>query len=193
VHPSVPAKTIPEFIAYAKANPGKVNMASGGNGTPSHVSGELFKMMAGVNMVHVPCRGAGPAVSDLLGGQVQVMFAPLLVSIEHIRAGKLRALAVTTAMRSEALIDIPTGGEFVRGYEASQLYGVGVPRDTPAKVINKLNREINAVLADSKIKARLADMGSVALPGSPADFGKLIADETEKWGNVIRTLNIKPE
>jgi tripartite-type tricarboxylate transporter receptor subunit TctC len=193
VHPSVPAKTLPEFIAYAKANPGKVNMASGGNGTPSHVSGELFKMMAGVNMVHVPYRGAGPAVSDLLGGQVQVMFAPLLVSIEHIRAGKLRALAVTTAMRSEALIDIPTGGEFVRGYEASQLYGVGVPRDTPANVINKLNREINAVLADSKIKARLADMGSVALPGSPADFGKLIADETEKWGNVIRTLNIKPE
>jgi tripartite-type tricarboxylate transporter receptor subunit TctC len=193
VHPSVPAKTIPEFIAYAKANPGKVNMASGGNGAPSHVSGELFKMMAGVNMVHVPYRGAGPAVSDLLGGQVQVMFAPLLVSIEHIRAGKLHALAVTTAMRSEALPDIPTAGEFVRGYEASQWYGVGVPKDTPADVVNKLNREINAVLADSKIKARLANMGSAVLPGSPAEFGKLIADETEKWGNVVKAAAIKPE
>jgi tripartite-type tricarboxylate transporter receptor subunit TctC len=193
VHPSVPAKTIPEFIAYAKANPGKVNMASGGNGAPSHVSGELFKMMAGVNMVHVPYRGAGPAVSDLLGGQVQVMFAPLLVSIEHIRASKLHALAVTTAMRSEALPDIPTAGEFVRGYEASQWYGVGVPKDTPEDVVNKLNREINAVLADSEIKARLANMGSAVLPGSPAEFGKLIADETEKWGNVIRALNIKPD
>jgi tripartite-type tricarboxylate transporter receptor subunit TctC len=193
VHPSVPAKTIPEFIAYAKANPGKVNMASGGNGAPSHVSGELFKMMAGVNMVHVPYRGAGPAVSDLLGGQVQVMFAPLLVSIEHIRASKLHALAVTTAMRSEALPDIPTAGEFVRGYEASQWYGVGVPKDTPEDVVNKLNREINAVLADSKIKARLANMGSAVLPGSPAEFGKLIADETEKWGNVIRALNIKAD
>ena len=193
VHPSVPAKTIPEFIAYAKANPGKVNMASGGNGAPSHVSGELFKMMAGVNMVHVPYRGAGPAVSDLLGGQVQVMFAPLLVSIEHIRASKLHALAVTTAMRSEALPDIPTAGEFVRGYEASQWYGVGVPKDTPEDVVNKLNREINAVLADSEIKARLANMGSAVLPGSPAEFGNLIADETEKWGNVIRALNIKPD
>src|SRR5215468_5063191 len=163
VNPSVPAKTVPEFIAYAKANPGKINMASGGNGAPSHVAGELFKMMAGVDMVHVPYRGEAPALTDLLGGQVQVMFAPLLVSIEHIRAAKLHALAVTTATRSEALPDIPTAGEFVRGYEASQWYGVGVPKDTPADVVNKLNREINAVLADSKITARLANMGSAVL------------------------------
>jgi tripartite-type tricarboxylate transporter receptor subunit TctC len=193
VHPSVPAKTIPEFIAYANANPGKVNMASGGNGAPSHVSGELFKMMAGVNMVHVPYRGGGPAVTDLLGGQVQVMFAPLLVPIEHIRVGKLRPLAVTTATRSDALPDIPTVGEFVPGYEASQWYGVGVPKNTPADVVDKLNKEINVALADPKMKARLADMGSAVFAISPADFGKFIAAETEKWAKVVRAANIKPE
>ncbi len=193
VHPSVPAKTVPEFIAYANANPGKVNMASAGNGAPSHVSGELFKMMAKVNMVHVPYRGGGPAVTDLLGGQVQVMFAPLLVSIEHIRAGKLRALAVTTAMRAEALPDIPTLGEFVPGYEASFWYGVGAPKATPAEIVEKLNKEINAGLADPKIKARLVDLGDAVLALSPADFEKLIAEDTEKWGKVVRTANIKAE
>jgi tripartite-type tricarboxylate transporter receptor subunit TctC len=193
VHPLVPAKTVPEFIAYANANPGKVNMASGGNGAPSHVSGELFKMLAGVSLVHVPYRGAGPALVDLLGGQVQVMFAPMTVSIEYIRAGKLRPLAATTAIRSEALPDIPTVSEFVPGYEASQWYGVGVPKNTPAEVVNKLNREISAALADSKMKARLADLGSKPLAGSPAEFGKFIADETEKWGKVVRFANIKAE
>ena len=193
VNPSVPAKTVPEFIAYAKANPGKINMASAGNGSPSHVAGELFKMMAGVNMVHVPYRGAAPALTDLLGGQVQVMFATMPSSIEYIRAGKLRALAVTTATRSEALPDIPTVGEFVPGYEASAWFGVGAPKNTPAEIVDKLNKEINAGLADPKIKARLADLGGTVLAGSPADFGKLIADETEKWGKVIRAANIKAE
>jgi tripartite-type tricarboxylate transporter receptor subunit TctC len=193
VHPSVPAKTVPEFIAYAKANPGKVTMASGGIGAPSHVSGELFKMRAGVNLVHVPYRGGGPAVTDLLGGQVQVMFAPTPPSIEHIRSGKLRALAVTTATRSDALPDIPTVGEFVPGYEASSWYGVGAPKATPAEIVEKLNKEVNAALDDPKMKARLADLGGTPLPGSPAEAGKLIADETEKWGKVIRTLNIKAE
>ena len=193
VNPSVPAKTVPEFIAYAKANPGKLNMASAGNGTAAHVAGELFKMMTGVDMVHVPYRGAAPALTDLLGGQVQVMFAAMPASIEYIRAGKLRALAVTTATRSEALPDIPTVGEFVPGYEASAWFGVGAPKNTPAEIIDKLNKEINAALADPKIKARLADLGGTVLPGSPADFGKLIADETEKWGKVIRAANIKPE
>jgi tripartite-type tricarboxylate transporter receptor subunit TctC len=193
VHPSVPAKTVPEFIAYAKANPGKVTMASGGIGAPSHVSGELFKMRAGVNLVHVPYRGGGPAVTDLLGGQVQVMFAPTPPSIEHVRSGKLRALAVTTATRLDALPDIPTVGEFVPGYEASNWYGVGVPKNTPAEIIDKLNKEINAGLAAPKMQARLADFGGTPLVVSPADFGKFIADETEKWGNVIRALNIKPD
>ena len=193
VHPSVPAKTVPEFIAYAKANPGKVTMASGGIGAPSHVSGELFKMMAGVNLVHVPYRGGGPAVTDLLGGQVQVMFAPTPPSIEHIRSGKLRALAVTTATRSDALPDIPTVGEFVPGYEASNWYGVGIPKNTPADIVDKLSKEINAGLADPKMRARLADFGGTPLVVSPADFGKLIAEETEKWGNVIRALNIKAD
>jgi tripartite-type tricarboxylate transporter receptor subunit TctC len=193
VHPSVPAKTVPEFIAYTKANPGKVTMASGGIGAPSHVSGELFKMMAGVNLVHVPYRGGGPAVTDLLGGQVQVMFAPTPPSIEHIRSGKLRALAVTTATRSDALPDIPTVGEFVPGYEASNWYGVGIPKNTPADIVDKLNKEINAGLADPKIKARLAVLGVTPLVVSPADFGRLIAEETEKWGNVIRALNIKAD
>ena len=185
VHPSVPAKTVPEFIAYAKANPGKINMASAGNGTAPHVSGELFKMMTGVDMVHVPYRGAAPALTDLLGGQVQVMFGTMPASIEHIRAGKLRALAVTTATRSEALPDIPTVGEFVPGYEASAWFGVGAPKNTPAEIVDRLNKEINAGLADPKMKARLAELGGTVLAGSPADFGKLIADETEKWGKVI--------
>jgi tripartite-type tricarboxylate transporter receptor subunit TctC len=181
INPSLPAKTVPEFIAYAKANPGRVNMASAGTGAPSHVSGELFKMMAGVNMVHVPYRGGGPVMTDLLGGQVQVMFAPTPTSIEHIRSGKLRALAVTTATRSDALPDIPTVAEFVPGYEASNWYGVGIPKNTPAEIIDKLNKEINVGLADLKMKARFADFGGTPLVGSPADFGKLIADETEKW------------
>ena len=181
VNPSVPAKTVPEFIAYAKANPGKINMASAGNGSPRHVAGELFKMMTGVDMVHVPYRGAAPALTDLLGGQVQVMFDTMPASIEYIRAGKLRALAVTTATRSEALPDIPTVGEFVPGYEASAWFGVGAPKNTPAEIVDKLNKEINAGLADPKMKARLADLGGTVLAGSPADFGKLIADETEKW------------
>ena len=193
VNPSVPAKTVPEFIAYAKANPGKINMASAGNGTRTHVAGELFKMMAGVDMVHVPYRGAAPALTDLLGGQVQVYFGPMPSSIEYIRAGKLRALAVTTATRSEALPDIPTVGDFVPGYEASAWFGVGAPKNTPAEIVDKLNKEINAGLADPKMKARLADLGGTVLAGSPADFGKLIADETEKWGKVIRAANIKPE
>jgi tripartite-type tricarboxylate transporter receptor subunit TctC len=193
VHPSVPAKTLPEFIAYAKANAIRINMASGGNGSPSHAAGELFKMMTGVNLQHVPYRGAGPAISDLLAGQVQVVFAPMLVSVEQVRAGKLRALAVTTAMRSETLLDVPPAGDFLPGYEASQWYGVGVPRGTPAEIVDKLNNEINAVLADPKIKARLADMGSTIISGSPADFGKLIADETEKWAKVVKFAGMKPE
>jgi len=193
VNPSVPAKTVPEFIAYANANPGKVNMASAGNGAPSHVSGELFKMMAGVNMVHVPYRGIALALTDLLGGQVQVSFASMPSSIQYIRAGQLRALAVVTATRSDLLPDIPTVAEFLPGYAASSWYGVGAPKATPAEIIDKLNKEINASLADPKNKARLANLGGDALALSPADFGKLIGDETEKWGNLIRTLNIKAE
>jgi len=193
VYPSVPAHNVPEFIAYAKANPGKINMASGGNGTTAHVAGELFKMMADVDMRHVPYRGSAPALIDLLGGQVQVMFDLMSTSIEHIRAGKLRALAVTTAMRSEALPDIPTVSEFVPGYEASTWNGVAVPRNTPGEMIGKLNTEINAGLADPKIKARLADLGATVLAGSPAAFGKLIADETEKWAKVIKFAAIKAE
>jgi tripartite-type tricarboxylate transporter receptor subunit TctC len=192
VNPSVPTRTVPEFIAYAKANPGRLNMASAGNGTTSHLAGELFKMMTGVNMVHVPYRG-GTALTDLLAGQVQVFFPPMVVPIAQIKAGKLRALAVTTATRSEALLDIPTVGEFVPGYEASVWFGLGAPNGTPAEIIDKLNQETNAALADPKIKGRLAESGGKALAGSPADFGKLIADETEKWGNVIRALNIKAE
>jgi len=192
VNPSVPAKTVPEFIAYAKANPGKLTMASGGIGAPSHVFGELFKLMTGVNLVHVPYRGAAPAVTDLLAGQVQVYFDPIPNSIGYIRAGKVRPLAITSATRSEALPDVPTVSEFVPGYEATTWYGVGVPRNTPAKIVDKLNKEVNAALDDPKIKARLADLGGTVLPGSPADFGKLIADETEKWGKVIRAANIKP-
>ena len=193
VHPSVPPKTVPEFIAHAKANPGKINMASAGTGTGGHVSGELFMMMTSVSMVHVPYRGTGAALTDLLGGQVQVMFGSMVSSIEHVRAGKLRALAVTTAARSQALPDIPTVGDYLPGFEASTWFGVGAPRNTPAEIIDKLNKEINAALADPKIRARLADLGGTPLPGTPADFGRLIADETERWGKVIRSANIKPE
>jgi tripartite-type tricarboxylate transporter receptor subunit TctC len=190
---SVPSRTIPEFISYARANPGKLNMASSGIGTPSHLAGELFKMMTGVNIVHVPYRGTAPALTDLLGGQVQVTFTAMTSSIAYIRAGKLRALAVTTTTRSDALPDVPTVGDFVAGYEASNWYGVGAPTGTPAEVIDKLNKEINVALADPRIKARLADLGGDVLALSPADFGRLIAEETEKWGNVIRALNIKAE
>ena len=193
VNPSVPAKTIPEFIAYAKANPGKVNMASAGTGGGSHLAGELFKAMAGVNLVHVPYRSNGPAIVALLGGQAEVLFPSLSSSIEYIRTGKLRGLAVTSAMRSEAVPELPTVGEFVPGYEISAWYGVGAPKGTPNEVIDKLNREINEILVDPKAKARLADLGGAALVGSPADFGKLIADETEKWTKVIRPLNIKAD
>jgi tripartite-type tricarboxylate transporter receptor subunit TctC len=193
VHPSVSAKTVPEFIAYAKANPGKINMVSGGNGTSVHVSGELFKMMTGISMVHVPYRGAGPALIDLLAGQGQVMFDNLPSSIEHIRAGKLRALAVTTAARSEALPDVSTVGEFVPGYEATAWFGVFAPKGTPAEIIDRLNKEINAGLADAKMKARLAGLGGTVLAGTPADFGRLIADETEKWGKVVKFVGIKAD
>jgi tripartite-type tricarboxylate transporter receptor subunit TctC len=190
VNPSFPAKAVPEFIAYAKANPGKVNMASGGNGVPSHVAGELFKMMAGVDMLHVPYRNGNP-LPDLLGGQVQVYFSPIPASIGFIRAGKLRALAVTGATRSEVLPDVPTVAEFLPGYEAMSWYGVGVPTNTPADIVDKLNREINAALADPAIQARLADLGVTVLVGSPADFGKFLAGEIQKWGKVVKFANIK--
>jgi tripartite-type tricarboxylate transporter receptor subunit TctC len=193
VNPSVPVKTVPEFIAHAKANPGKINMASAGIGSGNHVAGELFKMMTGVNLVHVPYRGAGPALVDLLGGQVQVMFATMSSSIEYVRGGKLRALAVTTATRSPVLPDIPTVAEFVPGYESSFWSGVGAPKNTPPGIVDKLNREINAALADPKFKARLADLGGTALSGSPADFRKFIADETEKWAKVVKFAGLKPE
>jgi tripartite-type tricarboxylate transporter receptor subunit TctC len=193
VTPSLPAKTVPEFIAYAKANPHKLNMASPGNGSPNHVSGELFKMMTGVDMVHVPYRSGGPALTDLLGGQVQVMFPATVSSIEYIRGGRLRALAVTTATRWDALPEISTVSEFVPGYEASNWFGICAPNATPVAIVDKLNNEVNAALADHKIKARLADLGSVPLSLSPADFGKLIAEETEKWAKVIRAANIKPD
>ena len=192
VGPSFPAKTVSEFIDYAKANPGKVNVASGGNGTAGHLSAELFKMMAGVNMVHVPYRGEALALTDLLGGQVQVMFATMPASIEHIKAGRLRSLAVTAATRLDALPNVPTVGDLLPGYEASAWQGIGAPKNTPAEIIAKLNNEINSGLADPKLKVRLAELGGTAIAGSPADFGKLIADETEKWGKVIRAGNIKP-
>src|SRR5262249_8100803 len=193
VNPSVPAKTLVEFIAYAKANPGKLTVASSGVGSPGHVSGELLKMMAGIEMVHVPYRSAGLALTDLLAGQVQVGFPSLPSAIGYVRAGTLRALAVTTAMRSPALPDIPTVGDFVPGYEASSWHGVGVPKDTPAEIVEKLNREINAVLTDPKLKARLADLGGVPMPMTAPEFGKFIADETEKWAKVIKFAGIKPE
>jgi tripartite-type tricarboxylate transporter receptor subunit TctC len=193
VNPPVPARTVPEFIAYAKSNPRKLSMASPGIGSTGHLVGELFKMMTGVDMVHVPYRGGAPARTDLLGRRVQVMFDPMPETIEYIRAGKLRALAVTTAARSEALRDIPTVGEFVPGYEANLWVGIGAPKNTPAEIIDKLNKETNAALADPKLKAQFADFGGVILSGSPADFGKLIAEDTERWGKVIRAANIKPE
>jgi tripartite-type tricarboxylate transporter receptor subunit TctC len=193
VNPSVPATTVPEFIAYAKSKPGKTTMASAGKGAPSHLAGELFKTMAGVDMVHVPYRGGGPAVTDLIAGQVQVVFPTIVESIGYIRAGRLRALAVTTATRSDALPDIPTVGEFLPGYEASGWFGIGAPKSTSSEVVDQLNKQINEGLADPKMKARLADLGGTVLPGSPSDFGKLIADETEKWAKVIRAANIKAE
>jgi tripartite-type tricarboxylate transporter receptor subunit TctC len=193
VNPAVPVKTVPEFIAYANANPGKINMASAGNGSPPHVAGELFKMMTGVNMQHVPYRSGGAALTDLLGGQVQVTFESTSSSIEYIRSGTLRALAVTTSTRSAALPDVPTLSDFVPGYEASSWYGIGAPKGTPPDIIDKMNKEINAGLADPKIKARFADLGGMALSGSPGEFGKLIAEETEKWGKVIHAANIKAE
>ena len=193
VHPSFPAKTVPEFIAYAKANPGKVTMASPGNGSSPHVSGELFKMMAGIDMIHVPYRGGGQVMTDLIAAQVQVSFIGLAVAIEHIRSGKLRALAVTTATRSDELPDIPTVADFVPGYEASAFWGVGAPRNTPTEIIDKLNKEINAGLSDPKLRTRLADGGGTVLAGSPADFGKFIGDETEKWAKVIKFAGIRPE
>jgi tripartite-type tricarboxylate transporter receptor subunit TctC len=193
VHPSIPAKTVPEFIAYAKANKGKVNMASAGTGTPQHVSGELFKMMAGIEMTHVPYRGSAPALTDLLGGQVQFMLDTTPASIEHIRAGSLRALAVTTSARSQVLPDVPSLADFLPGYEASAWYGLGVRANTPTEVIEKLNTEINAGLADPKIKAQLADLGGTMLPGASADFGSLIASEIEKWRRVVKFSGAKPD
>jgi tripartite-type tricarboxylate transporter receptor subunit TctC len=186
VNPSLPAKTVSQFIAYAKANPGKINMASGGAGGPDHMSGELFKTMTGVKMLHVPYRGLSPALTDLLAGQVQVIFSSLPAAIEYIKADKLRALAVTTATRFEGMPDVPTVGDTVPNYDASQWYGIGAPKNTPGEVVDKLNEEINAALADPKMKARLADLGGTVLPGSPGDFGKLIADEIEKWAKVVR-------
>jgi tripartite-type tricarboxylate transporter receptor subunit TctC len=193
VHPAFPAKTIPELIAYAKANPGKINMASSGNGTSDHIGGELFKMMAGINMVHVPYRGAAPALTDLLAGQVQVMISTMPASIQYVRAGSLRALAVTTARRSEALPDIPAIGEILRGYEADTWYGVAAPKNTPSAIVEKLNKEIITSLADPKLKARLADLGAEPMPMTPAEFEKFIAEETEKWGKVVKFAGIKAE
>jgi tripartite-type tricarboxylate transporter receptor subunit TctC len=191
VHPSVPAKSLAEFIAFAKANPGRITMASGGNGASSHISGEMFKMLAGVDMVHVPYRGAGPALAAVLGGQAQLYFSPLSATVGYVRQGQLRALAVTTEKRSAVLPDIPAVAELVPGYEAGQLYGVGAPRTTPAEIIDKLNKEINVILADPAAKARLADLGMTTLGGTPAHFGKIIADETERWGKVVKFSGAK--
>jgi tripartite-type tricarboxylate transporter receptor subunit TctC len=193
LNPSVPVQSVPEFIAYAKTNPAKINMASGGIGSALHVAGELFKTMTGVQMNHVPYRGSAPALTDLLAGQVQVLFDVPTSSIEYIKSGKLRALAVTGATRSELLPDIPTVGEFVPGYKASNIRGVGAPKNTSAEIVAKLNMEINAALADPKIRARLADVGGTPIPMTPADFGKLIVDETEKWAKVVKSASIKPE
>ncbi len=193
VNPSVPVKTVPEFIAYAKANPGKINMASSGNGTSIHMSGELFKMMTSLAMQHVPYRGSAPMLTDLLAGQVQVTFDNMPSSIEHIRAGKLRALAVTTAMRSEALPDVPIVADFVPGYEASAWFGLGAPKGTPTEIIELLNKEVNAVVADANVRARLADMGGMMINGTPAEFGKIIAEETEKWAKVVKFSGAKAE
>jgi tripartite-type tricarboxylate transporter receptor subunit TctC len=193
VHPSVPARTIPDFIAYAKANPGKLNMASAGNATPSHVSGELFKMMAGINMLHVPYRGGGAALVDLLGGQVQVFFSAIPSSVGYVRSGELRALGVTTASRSDALPDVPAISEFLPGYDAAGVVGLGAPTNTPVDVIDTLNKQVNASLDDFYIKRRLADLGGRALPGSAADFGRIIGEETAKWAKVVKAAGIKPD
>ena len=193
VNPSLPIKTIPELIAYAKANPGKLNMASSGNGSTIHMSGELFKMLTGINMVHVPYRGGAPALTDLIAGQVHVMFDNIPTSAEHIKAGRLRGLAVTSAARSQVLPDLPTVADFLPGYEASAWYGLGVPKNTPDEVIDKINKGMNAVLADPKPQARFAELGASLLPGSPADFSRLVADETEKWGKVVRFSGAKPD
>jgi tripartite-type tricarboxylate transporter receptor subunit TctC len=193
VNPSFPAKTVPEFISYAKSNPGKVSYGSGGIGSSIHLASELFKMMAGIDMIHVPYRGGAPAMTDLMGGQIQVVFNPVPESMEHIKAGKLRPLAVTGATRSEALPDVPTVGEFVPGYEASALQGIGAPKDTPAEIVDKLNKEINAGLADPRLNARFADLGATVFVISPADFGKFIADETEKWAKVIKFAGAKAD
>jgi tripartite-type tricarboxylate transporter receptor subunit TctC len=193
VNPAVPAKTVQEFIDYAKANPGKINLASSGNGTSVHLSGEMFKMMAGVDLLHVPYRGAAPALTDLISGQVQLMFDNMPSSIEHIRAGKLRALAVTTTTRSPALPDVPTVAETVPGYEASAWFGMGAPKGTPPEIVNKLNKAINAALADPNIRARLADLGGIVMPGTPADFGQVIVEETEKWAKVVKAAGVSVE
>ena len=193
VHPSVPAKTIPEFIAYAKANPGKVNMASAGTGSAPHMAGELFNVMAGVSMIHVPYRGQGPALSDLLGGQVQVLFAATPGTVDYVRTGKLRGLAITTAARADVFPELPPVGDFVPGYDASQWYGLGAPKNTPADIIDRLNREINAALADPAMKMRFADLGGEPLAGTPAEFGRLIAAETEKWAKVVRFAGLRAE
>jgi tripartite-type tricarboxylate transporter receptor subunit TctC len=193
INPGIPAKTVPEFIAYARANPGKINMASGGIGTSIHIAGELFKMMAGVNLVHVPYRGSAPALTDMISGQVHVMFDILTSSIQHIRSGALRALAVTSVTRSEALPGLPTVGEFLPGYEATAWYGIAAPKNTPSEIVDELNKEINAGLADPKIKARFADLASTVIPGSPADFGRLVGEEIEKWGKVVKFSGAKPE
>jgi tripartite-type tricarboxylate transporter receptor subunit TctC len=193
VNPALPVKTIPELIAYAKANPGKLNMASSGNGSTIHMSGELFKMMAGINMVHVPYRGGAPALTDLMAGQVQVMFDNVPTSAQPVKAGKLRGLAVTSTEPSAVLPDLPVVADFLPGYEASAWYGLGAPKGTPAEIIDRLNKEVNAILADPKAKARLEDLGASLLPGSPAEFGNLLADETEKWGKVVRFSGAKPD
>jgi tripartite-type tricarboxylate transporter receptor subunit TctC len=193
VHPSVPARTIPEFIAYAKANPGKVNMASAGTGSAPHMAGELFNAMAGISLVHVPYRGQGPALADLLGGQVQVLFATSPGTADYIRTGKLRALAVTSPSQAEVLRDLPSVGDFVSGYEASQWYGLGAPKRTPVDIIERLNREINAAFSDRNMKARFADIGGEPLAGSPAEFAKLIADETAKWAKVVKFTGLTPQ
>jgi tripartite-type tricarboxylate transporter receptor subunit TctC len=193
VNPSLPIKTIPELIAYAKANPGKLNMASSGNGSTIHMSGELFKMLTGINMVHVPYRGGAPALTDLIAGQVHVMFDNIPTSAEHVKAGKLRGLAVTSTARSEVLPDLPTVADFLPGYEASAWYGLGAPKGTPADIVDQVNKAMNAILADTKAKARFAELGASLLPGSPADWGKLLADETEKWGKVVKFAGVKPD
>jgi tripartite-type tricarboxylate transporter receptor subunit TctC len=193
VHPSIPVKTVPEFIAYAKAHPGKLNMASAGNGTVQHVAGELFKVMTGIDLLHVPYRGQAPALVDMLAGQDQVMFDTVSASIEYLKSGKLRPLAVTTATRFDALPDVPVLADFVPGYESSALYGIAAPKGTAAEIVGKLNQEINAALADPKIKARLIELGGMRLPGSPADFGNLITEETEKWAKVVKLSGAKPD